>query len=441
MQKLVCVIFLMLSVTFSSKAQDLVESYIEAFQYIAVSEMERTGIPASVKLAQGLLESNWGRSELSTFAHNHFGIKCGSKWEGNTYYKVDDDKDEHGNLKESCFRVFESDEASYIAHSEFLLANKRYAFLFDYGSTDYKAWAKGLKKAGYATDPKYPSKIIGVIKKYNLSKFDYMAADELDLFAQVDETQEDENLSQAEIAFMQETMEDLDAQTNDVAAVEEVYEGEEKEKSFWAKATENSDFTRNYVKYKKKWQNNVKSALANDTQKSKSRNSFNFENLLNEVVELGNTILGEESKEAPTSFPDMETHNGVKLTWAEGGETIQDIAARTGIHVNDIYEFNDKVYKIKQELLDKTIIYLEPKKTSFTGSRDTHEVRHGEKIEDIAQRYAVTERSLRKRNYLKDSDELVHGEILYLKGIRTELKPKVRKSRRKTSDSFTFTGI
>jgi LysM repeat protein len=427
---------LLLVTTFGLKAQELVDSYIETFQYIAVSEMERTGIPASIKLAQGLLESNWGRSELSSFAHNHFGIKCGSSWEGKGYYKVDDDLDENGKLRESCFRVFESDEASYIAHSEFLLNNKRYSFLFDYGPTDHKSWAKGLKKAGYATDPKYPSKLIGVIQKYQLSRFDYMVAEELDLFAQVEDNHDE--LSQEELDFMSETISEIDRETTGTSIEEPRKSRKKKKKSFWAEATKDSDFTKNYVKYKKKWENNVKEAIAEVKEEKNNKRGFNFDNLLNEVVEIGNSVLGEDEKAGPTSFPDLESHNDVKMTLANGGETLQDIAIRSGVNVNDLYRFNDKIYKIKSPILDKSIVYLEAKKTSFSGSRETHEVRQGEKIVEIAQRYAITEKALRKRNYLGEKDELKHGEILYLKGLRIGRKPKVRKSR---SDSITFTDI
>ncbi len=432
MKKLMIVFLFAFMVNFGLKAQEIVESYIEAFQYIAVSEMERTGIPASIKLAQGLLESNWGRSELSTFAHNHFGIKCGSSWEGKGYYKVDDDLDENGKLRESCFRVFESDEASYIAHSEFLLSNKRYDFLFDYGSTDYKAWAKGLRKAGYATDPKYPSKLIGIIQKYQLSKFDYMASDELELFASAEQIQDSEDMAQAESDFMEEAL-----------AIEEIEEEEHnssKEEDLLAEASDKKDFTKNYVKYKRAWERAVKETVEVMKEDSKKSNNkgFNFDKLLAEVTEIGAAVLQKEEKEGPTSFPDLESHNGVKMTMANGGETLQDVSARTGISVNDLYVYNDKLYKIKQELLAHSIIYLAPKKSSFSGSRETHEVRHGEKIIEISQRYGVTEKSLRKRNYLKDGEELKHGEIVYLSGLRIGRKPKLRKANGKKSDRISF---
>jgi len=146
--------------------------YILQYKEIAVSEMHRTGIPASIKMAQALLESGAGKSTLATQANNHFGIKCGGQWTGGTYYREDDDYNKKGDLIKSCFRKFHSVEESYSAHSNFLTDQKRYAFLFGYGKYDYKAWAKGLRKAGYATDKKYPNKLIDIIEKYELYNLD-----------------------------------------------------------------------------------------------------------------------------------------------------------------------------------------------------------------------------------------------------------------------------
>lgn len=154
-------------------------AYIDAYVEIAVSEMNRTGIPASIKLAQAILESNAGKSEMALTANNHFGIKCGKQWMGASYYKVDDDKDHRGKLIESCFRVYKDAGESFIAHSNFLQNNgkpSRYSFLFEYKTTDYKKWAKGLRKAGYATDPHYPQKLINLIEKYELYRYDDMGS-------------------------------------------------------------------------------------------------------------------------------------------------------------------------------------------------------------------------------------------------------------------------
>jgi len=167
------ILFLYMASYLMPSNSELADSYINAYKDIAISEMQRTGIPASIKLAQGLLESDWGRSDLAMKANNHFGIKCASDWNGQTYYKHDDDRNAEGDLIKSCFRAYDDPYQSYIAHSEFLKRN-RYASLFQLDPTDYHNWAHGLREKGYATDKKYPTKLIMIIEKYNLgSKYKY----------------------------------------------------------------------------------------------------------------------------------------------------------------------------------------------------------------------------------------------------------------------------
>jgi hypothetical protein len=154
---------------------ELADNYISTYKDIAIEEMHRTGIPASITLAQGLLESNWGRSELAVKSNNHFGIKCSNTWEGEKHFRYDDDYDEFGRKRKSCFRVYEHAEASFYDHSEFLAdpkKNQRYGFLFELSREDYEGWAHGLKKAGYATDPKYGHKLVKIIEKYHLHQYD-----------------------------------------------------------------------------------------------------------------------------------------------------------------------------------------------------------------------------------------------------------------------------
>jgi len=145
--------------------------YIDQHKDIAIREMQRTGVPASIKLAQALLESNAGRSTLAVKANNHFGIKCGSKWKGKTYYRKDDDY-KKGRLVKSCFRKYKKSKESFVAHSNFLKDNMRYGGLFHLNRKDYEKWAKGLKKAGYATSKTYDKKLIKLIKEYRLHQYD-----------------------------------------------------------------------------------------------------------------------------------------------------------------------------------------------------------------------------------------------------------------------------
>lgn len=141
------------------------EEYISMYKDIAVREMINFKIPASITLAQGILESNNGNSTLAVKANNHFGIKCHKKWKGKRIYHDDDRPNE-------CFRKYKRAEDSYIDHSKFLTKYSRYAFLFDYDITDYKSWAKGLKKAGYATHSKYDKILIKIIEENKLYKLD-----------------------------------------------------------------------------------------------------------------------------------------------------------------------------------------------------------------------------------------------------------------------------
>lgn len=148
-------------------------AYIKQYEHIAIFEMERTGVPASIKMAQAILESADGTSYLAREGNNHFGIKCGSKWTGKTVYLKDDDY-KNGQLIKSCFRKYTSADESFEAHSNFLRDNQRYGQLFTYKKTDYRRWARGLKQAGYATSPTYAEKLIGIIERNNLYHLDRM---------------------------------------------------------------------------------------------------------------------------------------------------------------------------------------------------------------------------------------------------------------------------
>ena len=160
---------LSLTVAFPLAAQDpSFSEYIAKYSALAVSEMQRTGVPASITLAQGLVESAAGKSPLAVHANNHFGIKCHNDWKGMKFYKDDDEVQE-------CFRVYESAEESFRAHSDYLRGREWYKGLFDLDPTDYEAWARGLRQAGYATDPRYADKLIKLIEDYDLGRFDIPA--------------------------------------------------------------------------------------------------------------------------------------------------------------------------------------------------------------------------------------------------------------------------
>ena len=163
-------IFFLLHTAFSAAAQhsEVVKSYISMYKSLAMAEMQRTGVPASIKLAQGIHETMAGTSKLVLKSNNHFGIKCKSNWTGESVSHDDDARGE-------CFRKYSSPDDSYRDHSNFLKNSQRYASLFFLDPTDYAGWAYGLKKAGYATNPKYPQVLIKLIEDYNLQEYTLIA--------------------------------------------------------------------------------------------------------------------------------------------------------------------------------------------------------------------------------------------------------------------------
>jgi LysM repeat protein len=163
MKKLV--LFLCLCTTLAANAQkQKTEAYIETYKETAIAEMMRTGVPAAITLAQGILESESGQSDLVKRSNNHFGIKCKTEWTGEKTYHDDDSRGE-------CFRVYPDPADSYKDHSDFLKTRAHYAFLFKLDPTDFEGWAKGLKKAGYATNPAYAQRLMKVINDYNLQQY------------------------------------------------------------------------------------------------------------------------------------------------------------------------------------------------------------------------------------------------------------------------------
>jgi LysM repeat protein len=151
-----------------SQQTEIIKSYIETYKDLAIAEMQRTGVPASITLAQGIHETMAGTSDLVLSSNNHFGIKCKTGWSGPSVRHDDD-------LRAECFRKYETPEESYKDHSDFLKTGPRYAFLFSLEPTDYVGWAVGLKRAGYATSPVYSQVLIKLIKDYNLQRFTYEA--------------------------------------------------------------------------------------------------------------------------------------------------------------------------------------------------------------------------------------------------------------------------
>lgn len=167
-KKSVLILLLIATISANSQNADAIKNYIDTYKDLAIAEMQRTGVPAAITLAQGIHESGAGRGELAVSANNHFGIKCKSNWSGESV-KHDDD------AKKECFRKYPSAEDSYKDHSDFLKNSPRYATLFSIDPTDYAAWANGLKKAGYATNPQYGPTLIKLVEDYHLQEYTLIA--------------------------------------------------------------------------------------------------------------------------------------------------------------------------------------------------------------------------------------------------------------------------
>lgn len=167
-RKFLVIIFLFVAFKAAAQNSEIVRSYINTYKSMAIAEMQRTGVPASIKLAQGIHETMAGTSQLVLKSNNHFGIKCKSNWTGQSVSHDDDARGE-------CFRKYSSPEDSYRDHSDFLRNNQRYASLFALDPSDYEGWANGLKKAGYATNPKYPQVLIKLIEDYQLQEYTLIA--------------------------------------------------------------------------------------------------------------------------------------------------------------------------------------------------------------------------------------------------------------------------
>lgn len=347
------------------------EKYISKFGTLAVSEMYRTGVPASITLAQGLLESRYGLSAMAIEGRNHFGIKC-HNWKGKKMYHDDDRKGE-------CFRVYDSDEASYRDHSDFLRYQDRYKFLFENETTDYKAWAFGLKKAGYATDPAYPSKLINLIETYRLYEYDKMS------------------VKQAETVT--------------------------------GKAAGNITESTGKADEKKEGRQTAKERRQARIDRRKGRRE--------EVIPPTPMELEEPKKysalEAQETFHfslsrEMYSQNGVPFIYSVEGETISSIAESNDLFVREVLKFND--LQMNEELVPGTIVYLRPKKNQAAEGVDKYIIDHdGESLWEISQRFGVKMEAIIAMNALDDNYLPKEGDTIILRGKHISRKGHSGKDR------------
>lgn len=290
------------------------EEYISKYAGIAVAEMYRSGIPASITLAQGLLESGAGRSSLASEGNNHFGIKCHNNWKGKTMRADDDAKNE-------CFRVYSSAEESFRDHSDFLRYRDRYKFLFDFDITDYKSWAAGLKKAGYATDPGYASKLIKYIEDYDLSAYDKMTLQEV----------YSSDPDAEELSFEEEYPSEIPDSPLSIEAASSSYAGGIEQYTF---PMSRKLYSRNGVPFLQSVEGETYSSIAKDNNLF-LKEVLRFNDLKSESDLLPGTVVYLASKKK------MAAKGLDKYIVESDGESLRDIAQRFAIKKKNLLKMND----------------------------------------------------------------------------------------------------
>ena len=371
--------------------------YIAKYKDIAKREMKEYSVPASITLAQGILESKSGKSRLAIEGNNHFGIKCHDNWKGEKILHDD-------NKAQECFRKYNNPEESFKDHSQFLAKRKRYAFLFRLPITDYVAWAKGLKKAGYATDPTYPDKLIYIIEKYHLDKLDKEVLAQMSVKVE-DETEED--LANKKKKFIYEVQEGetlftisrkFNIPVKDIQRINnlndfDIYKGQI---LVLTESDDSNQLETNRQSEEKQQDNGLSNS---QTETSKKQNVNNLKN----------------EKKSPG-----ETENNLMLHVVKQGETLFSISKMYKVSLNDLRKVNnledDKitvgtVIKIPKSPEKKIAGNNTPK----TNSKAVyHIVKPGETLYRIHINYKVPLATLRKLNHLKDNNIKV-GQKLRIK--------------------------
>ena len=342
---LLFVIFLWHANAYSqNKSQDVLD-YIEKYNRIAMREMQEYKIPASITLAQGLLESGNGKSELAKKSNNHFGIKCHSSWKGKKTYHDDDAKGE-------CFRVYDSPAESYRDHSIFLANGQRYAFLFDLKITDYKGWAKGLKKAGYATLPVYANVLINLIETYNLTQYDQKA------------------LKGPKIVL-----------------------DEDKPSKKNTGSTNNKNSTSN--------KNTANNKTFNNKNNKNNKTYTPFR--LNDAEVVGKAYDGRYVRE----------NNGVKFIYAKKGDNVYKLADEMEIYDYQLVKYNN--LGKRRYFNENEVIYIEKKKNRASRKYKYHTIQKGETLSYVSRLYAVKLEAIYKMNGMNENTILHVGDNIRLR--------------------------
>ena len=351
-----------LSISHAQSDKQRIEAYINQYKGLAIAEMQRTGVPASITLAQGILETAGGQSDLASVANNHFGIKCKSDWNGDFMLHDDDAKNER-------FRKYATVEDSYKDHSDFLKGRPGYAFLFKLDPTDYEGWAKGLKKAGYATNPNYAQSIIKMVVENNLQDYSMLAL-----------RQNDNN--------EEETTDD--ANTASVASNEPI-------------------------------------ELVINQQAELTTNQKPIVISASTMQVMSKAEMKKKAKAQQYPLNTLFTINEAKVIYAEAGSSLLALANNYNVTLKKLIEFND--LEETDILSTNQLIFIEKKPRK--GTKDIHIVEENETIRDIAQKEGIQLSVILEYNSLKKGMRPANGERIYLKSsspnspklaVSTELK-------------------
>jgi LysM repeat protein len=380
--------------------------YINTYKGIAIAEMQRTGVPAAIKLAQGIHETEAGQSDLVRRSNNHFGIKCKDTWTGPSVRHTDDAPNE-------CFRKYDEAAQSYRDHSDFLRSSTRYASLFELDPTDFEGWAWGLKRAGYATNPKYPGIIIKLINDYNLQDYTMVALGKMSMedaivhAKKVETNQEGATATVTVYAVPEKAVEKIDV-------VEKPEPEEAAQKTNYPSGEFKINETR--VIYAKKGTPFISIATQYDIPLARI---FEFNDDMPEVEELEFDQLIYLQRKRKTGNNEFHT--------VQPGETIYDIAQTEAIRLETLLEYN-----FLKESMDPAVgekLYLRTKapqmpalakgygsanqnKNAGTKNLSLHIVQPGESVYSIAKKYTVSAADIVSWNQLQSGGGLKKGQSL-----------------------------
>lgn len=354
------------------------EDYIEQYKDLAIREMKRMGVPAAIKLAQGLLETENGNSVLLRKSNNHFGIKCKNNWSGGG---VSHDDDALGE----CLRTYSSAEESYRDHSNFLRGSGRYSFLFELDPADYKGWAYGLKKAGYATNPRYPEKLIQSIEKYNLQQYSLLAVNEVPKY---DRSQFEDD-KEVPFVYVEETSAEQGSATSPNPGKETVI----------------------FINGARC----IRGAKGTSLLAIAGRFDIPLAKLLqyNDLSQDG--LL---AKDQPVFLEKKPVEGAVGEYITRPGESLYDVAQQQGIQLEWLATYNQ--LSTRTSITEGTRLFLKPAKVTASVKPDkpaaaspaaTHTVQPKEGLYSISRKYGVSVQQLRAWNNL-ESDQLSIGQQL-----------------------------